>query len=109
MVRVTAHQGEEKLEAFKEKDAILFRGEYNIYYFTLEKIENFTLFLSVHSGKALLVMNKGYGNVPTKKNFWKKIGSLHGGEVIVSAKELKEDEKEFSVAVYAEEETKFTL
>ena len=109
MVRVTAHQGEEKLEAFKDKEAVLYKGEYNTYYFTIDKLQNFTLFLSVHTGKAKMVINKGYGNLPTKKNYWKKLSSLHGGEIIVSKKELTDNEKDFTVTVYADDETKFTL
>ena len=54
-------------------------------------------------------MNKGYGNIPTKKSYWKKISALHGGEIIVSSKELKDEDKAFSISVFAIEDTKYTL
>lgn len=64
-VKVTAHSGMEKLEAFNDKEGQLKKGDFKYYTVTLEKLENFTIFLSVHTGKMVLVMNEEFGNLPT--------------------------------------------
>ena len=73
----------ERLEPFKEKNGTLKEGEFNYYSFTFSKTENFTIFLNVNSGSMKSVLNKGFGNLPTIKNYWKKISTLKGGEIVV--------------------------
>lgn len=109
LVRVTAHQGEEKLLPFKEKVVSIQKGDAKYYSIALQDIHNFTLFLLVNTGRVELFMNQGEDNPPSTTKYWKKIVSHHGGEIIVDKKHLKKEEKNFTVAIFAIENSKYSL
>lgn len=109
IVWVSVNQGIQRLEPFKEKTTKLFKGEINYYSINLSKPENFTVFLTVHSGKVQLYMNEGFNIIPSSTKYWKKINSFHGGEIVIDKKFLKEKENNFTLGVFAMENSKYDL
>jgi len=55
-----------------------------------------------------MFLNRGFDNPPTTTKYWKKINTLNGGEIVIDKKKMA-GEKGYTAAVFAKEDSKFSL
>ena len=93
-----------KLEGFVEGDATLKKGEFRHFFFEVNDKADFSLVLTVQTGRAGLYLNKGLFNLPTLKDHWKKGGNGRGQEIIITPKMFSEDSEisgVYTAGIYA--------
>ena len=93
-----------KLDGFVEGRATLIKGQFRHFYFNVDNYDDFSLVMTVQSGKADLYLNKGLFNLPTLKNYWKKkVGSKE--EEMMIRKEFFDNPKDikgvYTAGIYA--------
>lgn len=87
-------------------------GDTRFFELTVDPVDDFSLVLTLFSGKAVLYLNRGDGNLPTPRKFWKKTTNLSGDEVVVAKEDIlaaARGSTQFIVGVFGGEAASFSL
>jgi hypothetical protein len=111
-VRVVAHNGLQKLEPYKDVQQRIQKGDFLYFDLHLDSFEEFTVFLSLHSGACQMFLNKGSGNLPTLQDYALKGTSLKGEQFQIDSStfpEEKEPPLSYTIGIYAKRTSIFSL
>lgn len=102
--RVQVKSRMSKLDGFVEGDATLKKGEFRHFFFEVTEPLDFSIVLTVQTGKAELYLNKGLFHLPTLKDYWKAGGKGRGQEIVISPNMFEKKEEilgVYTAGIYA--------